>query len=504
MSLDSLEKIQKHAKKQSRKKNYWGWFQNLNAGNVPLNNAIFNDMMDTSDISGAGEADGGIGMTGAVGEELEVHKEEGIMPDQIKFYYCASEEDPDSKWYKQEVDQVVVDKQDAIRALISYLTCDPDFVDMTEQDLQAFVIENWDQLKEQYSEVLYDIFHQKLAGEVEEDDQPYDYDDTCECECEDAVDPFLTQYTFQNIDSEDPTIKVTEYETIRNKFLDESWEDKDTEDRYQLIAQKQVYDADGFTTDYALYYDHQEDKYVTVFGDTDFYKPEDGDFDAEFDDEASAKNWFDNYKGFDEEEFEECLHAQESVNIPMNTKKVLSPYEDRDNDLLDLSDEDANFWSQERDSEIEPPADYLGEGEKVENEQSDLSDLSDEFLDDYAGYDSDWMEEKSKRHPFAGYLDSDDEDIGAGFFDDQPLEESYMSDLDIDIRDPEFVERLEKNIAALESELSFLKDQAPKEIHKGGAFDSQEEIDDAIDMTQRELQRERAKLAIVKRSVEKK
>ena len=74
-----------------------------------------------------------------------------------------------------------------------------------------------------------------------------------------------------------------------------------------------------------------------------------------------------------------------------------------------------------------------------------------------------------------------------------------MSDLDLDTQDPKFIENLEKNIQALEDELEFLENQAPKEVRRGGAFDSQEEIDAAIDETVRELKRERAKLAIIQR-----
>ena len=85
-------------------------------------------------------------------------------------------------------------------------------------------------------------------------------------------------------------------------------------------------------------------------------------------------------------------------------------------------------------------------------------------------------------------------------YNDNPLYESEMSELDIDLKYGEnFVEKLKRNIEDLEKEVKFLKTQAPKEIRKGGAFDSQEEIDDALEATIRELNREKAKLAIIER-----
>lgn len=71
--------------------------------------------------------------------------------------------------------------------------------------------------------------------------------------------------------------------------------------RYTLLDRKSVADSDGFYTDYSLYKDEVENIYVCVFGDSDIYRPEDENFDTEFEYEDEAYDWFDNYKGFDEE-----------------------------------------------------------------------------------------------------------------------------------------------------------------------------------------------------------
>lgn len=64
---------------------------------------------------------------------------------------------------------------------------------------------------------------------------------------------------------------------------------------WDLLDRKQVRDTDGFLTDYSLYYNTEDGRYVTVFGDADYYGPEDGDFDAEFDSEDEALDWFESY-----------------------------------------------------------------------------------------------------------------------------------------------------------------------------------------------------------------
>ena len=75
-----------------------------------------------------------------------------------------------------------------------------------------------------------------------------------------------------------------------------------------------------------------------------------------------------------------------------------------------------------------------------------------------------------------------------------------MKEIDLEMQaDDKYVEKLLDNISALEKELDFLKNQAPREIRRGGAFSSQEEIDDAIAQTEKELLILRAKYKIIRR-----
>ena len=90
------------------------------------------------------------------------------------------------------------------------------------------------------------------------------------------------------------------------------------EGRYIEEDYKQVYDNNGFLTDYTMYFDTLENRYVCVFGDNDIYRPEDGDFDWEGESEEEAREWFDNYRGFDEEDDE----MDESLNPEVLKKNV--------------------------------------------------------------------------------------------------------------------------------------------------------------------------------------
>lgn len=80
----------------------------------------------------------------------------------------------------------------------------------------------------------------------------------------------------------------------------DDWREPDEYDgsSWELVDKKSVQDSDGFYTDYSLYYNEDGDFYVTVFGDSDIYKPEDGEYDMEFDNESEALEWFNSYEGF--------------------------------------------------------------------------------------------------------------------------------------------------------------------------------------------------------------
>ena len=73
------------------------------------------------------------------------------------------------------------------------------------------------------------------------------------------------------------------------------------------IDRKVVYDSDGFTTYYTWYVEiSSEEGYIIrnvfVFGDPDIYRPEDENWDYDCEDDMEAGQWFDDYRGFEDEE----------------------------------------------------------------------------------------------------------------------------------------------------------------------------------------------------------
>ena len=82
-------------------------------------------------------------------------------------------------------------------------------------------------------------------------------------------------------------------------------------DVWEEISSKQVPDSDGFMTDYTMYRNINTCEYVFVFGDKDIYRPEDGYYDWECETEQEAEEWFDNYHGFEESEFDDFEESYE-------------------------------------------------------------------------------------------------------------------------------------------------------------------------------------------------
>lgn len=96
-----------------------------------------------------------------------------------------------------------------------------------------------------------------------------------------------------NLDEDSDYIVGAINDEEENSSTDELVEDG----RYTFIDSKTVLDSDGFNTEYTMYYDNVEDRYVFVFGDSEIYSPYDGYFDWECETEDEAIEWFNSYTG---------------------------------------------------------------------------------------------------------------------------------------------------------------------------------------------------------------
>jgi len=87
----------------------------------------------------------------------------------------------------------------------------------------------------------------------------------------------------------------------KEKSYNESYDSDYTyEDKYEYIKSKTVLDSDGFTTDYTMYYDNEDDKYIFIYGDADIYDPYNSDPDWECETEREANEWFNSYNEYDD------------------------------------------------------------------------------------------------------------------------------------------------------------------------------------------------------------
>lgn len=89
-----------------------------------------------------------------------------------------------------------------------------------------------------------------------------------------------------------------------DKIHDSLTEDYDYKDndasQWKLVKAKTVADSDGFNTEYAWY--TNGDKHIFMFGDTDITEPDEDYADWVAETEHEATDWFDTYRGFDDED----------------------------------------------------------------------------------------------------------------------------------------------------------------------------------------------------------
>jgi len=130
------------------------------------------------------------------------------------------------------------------------------------------------------------------------------------------------------------------YEAYTCKLLKES-----TTSEWRLVRTKSVPDSDGFMTDYTWYTNGETN--IFMFGDRDYYEPDQAYADWECDSEEEAEEWFDNYEGFaeDEDELYECgsnPSKEEFFDKGFEEAYGIEPENDG-NDLDQLNESFGNF-----------------------------------------------------------------------------------------------------------------------------------------------------------------
>lgn len=126
------------------------------------------------------------------------------------------------------------------------------------------------------------------------------------------------------IDTRNPEMIDASIKAALEEGIDD-WNDEndpyyyDDEDIWELLDRKSVQDYDGFWTDYTLWHNNATDNYVCIFGDRELYTPQNSDFDAEFETEEEALEWFEDYNGY-EDDLEEDINRYSDV-VPKEDRK---------------------------------------------------------------------------------------------------------------------------------------------------------------------------------------
>ena len=156
---------------------------------------------------------------------------------------------------------------------------------------------------------------------------------------------------------------------IDSKAIEEDFEqDWDPEDyaggytEWDLIDSKKTPEGES----YNLWYNEFNDKWVCTSGDSDIYYPENApEYDAEFEDEGEAREWFEDYtsEGYDEEDLELVTDDMNGGQWLESLKEEIN-LNDYDDGYVELRDgkpqfvystlrdaKDGMFWSQMGDNE---------------------------------------------------------------------------------------------------------------------------------------------------------
>ena len=313
-------------------------------------------------------------------------------------------------------------------------------------------------------------------------------------------------------------------ELNENLFLE--WVDDGFD--WEYVDSKEVKDSDGFMTEYTWYkrlLPSSEEQHIFIFGDSDIYGPDDSYADAEFDSYDLAKEWFDNYYGFDHDEkdpdwveFAEDRPAddlEEAIKPNIESEELKALAQKHNIKILDAMNNgdlrmegagaDLMKFYQEAEKlglwEVDPS---LYECDNTVNETLTMHDF-DEFkaiADEVGLVTAEDLERfrKEEMQPGESELDAikryKQELIDAGVdlskLVNESLQEGAVKKVAMDI------EAKEKELADLKGQLDQLKSYDRKECGAGGPYDSTAELDAEISETESSIEKIEAEIAELK------
>ena len=173
--IKDLRDWKKESERKNRNKHQWGWFQHPNAGNVEYNIDFFNhvtgaDGGDTSVLAGS-VGDGGMGESLTMNDTVELYYDDI----EVSGYYGPTDWETGypEKEYNETVSWVyTVDRDDIFVDLEEFIA--EESPELSDGQLEMIVSENFDELVDKYYQQLLD----KYRKYAEEDaNEKYEYDE---------------------------------------------------------------------------------------------------------------------------------------------------------------------------------------------------------------------------------------------------------------------------------------------------------------------------------------
>lgn len=231
----------------------------------------------------------------------------------------------------------------------------------SSQIVEGSEYRHWDETAEQY-------LHEMQAVNIDISDKPA------------VLNELMNNFGFTQEDAEGLFVRINECAADLSS---------EVEGQYEKVRSKMVPDSDGFMTDYTMYYDTVNDRYVFVFGDNEVYKPEDEDFDWECETEEQANDWFDSYTGFAEDGPEDIYssvptddsnnnEAESTYNWKIKYNNGAVQRCQQPNRTLTVQGTWKDVLEQLQDLYVDLPYEYYDEDEDI------YTCSLDEFVEDYA------------------------------------------------------------------------------------------------------------------------
>lgn len=422
--IKDLTDWQNQSKKKNKKKHQWGWFQHPNAGNVEYSIDFFNH------VSGA---DGG-DTTVLAGDEgmgeslLEMNDLYELEYDDIKVEGYYGPIDWETGYPTKEYRDIVYwtlkkDKDDLWDYIADYyFTENPD---VSDEEGAEFIDDHFEDLFDKYYDKLLDVFREEAEEEANEkyefDEFDYGYNESINLR--EALN-FIDSKTFNKYD-------------LLNTYLSKDFSTDQKLKLVEMIKQKASaqklyeYMNDEFDNDWRigleLFENGKSYKVISVLDarDVDDY-------------ELAIVGAIGNEASYAEEEVYFVLLDGDVEWGPVDTAEEAFEW---------ASDVQDGYYS-----ELDDNFEYDDEGPDFQ----DLYSAHGKYEDDYG---------VQKRHG--------------------DVKESMMSEIDLEIKNAgsvdAYADELKQEIGTLSREISYLRNQAKREVNAGGAYDSVAEVDEAID-----------------------